>query len=364
RWTEKGLQLVALNVDATPPSTSQYSFPILGASPEVIAVYNLLFRQLFDRHRDMSVPISFLVEPAGNIVKVYQGAVSPKTIEADCERIPKNDAERLAKALPFPGLRETYEFERNYLSFGFVFYERGYYQQAEQFYRQALKDDPSSAEALYGLGSAYLQLGKASEAHDCFERALKLAATYPGTLPNCWNNLGILAARGGNYDEAIQDFQRALQIDPEHTIALQNLGSAYRQTKDWAQAKSTLERALALSPEDAEANYSLGMVYAQQNDMEHAYDYLQKAIAARPAYPEALNNLGILYLRTRRPAEAIQSFEQSIRVAPAYDQAYLNLARVYAIEGDREKAKTVLGALLKQQPDHAQAKAALKQLEE
>lgn len=363
-WLEKGLQLVTLNVDSTPAQNLQYSFPVLKASSDVLAVYNLLFRQLFDRHRDMSMPISFLVDPAGNIVKVYQGTVSPKTVEADSQRIPKNDSGRLAKALPFPGLRETYEFERNYLSFGFVFYERGYYEQAEQFYSQALKDDPSSAEALYGLGSAYLQLQKASEAHDCFERALKLTATYPGTLPNCWNNLGILAAREGNYDQAIQDFQHALQIDPEHTIALQNLGSAYRQKKDWAQAKSTLERALALNPEDAEANYSLGMVYAQQNDMEHAYDYLQKAIAARPAYPEALNNLGILYLRTRRPAEAIQSFEQSIRVAPSYDQAYLNLARVYAIEGDREKAKTVLRALLDQQPDHAQAKAELKQLEE
>src|SRR5208283_666448 len=97
-----------------------------------------------------------------------------------------------------------------------------------------------------------------------------------------------------------------------------------------------------------EANYSLGMVYAQQNDIERAYDYLQKALAARPAYPEALNNLGILYLRTRRPGEAKRSFEEAMRVAPAYDQAYLNLARVYSIEGDREKAKTVLLELLKQ----------------
>jgi len=364
QWANQGLDLVTLNVDPPGTQIAQYSFPVLRASSDAIAVYNLLFRQLFDRHRDMRVPISFLIDPAGNIVKVYQGKLSVKSVEADFQRIPKNEAERLAKALPFPGLRETYEFERNYLSFGFVFYERGYYEQAEQFYSQALKDDPSSAEALYGLGSAYLQLQKANVAHDCFERALKLTATYPGTVPNCWNNLGILAAREGNYDEAVQDFQHALRIDPEHTVALQNLGSAYRQKKDWAQAKSTLERALALNPENAEANYSLGMVYAQQNDMEHASEYLQRAIEERPAYPEALNNLGILYLRTRRPAEAIQNFEQSIRVAPAYDQAYLNLARVYAIQGDREKAKTVLRALLEQQPDHAQAKAELKQLEE
>ncbi len=91
---------------------------------------------------------------------------------------------------------------------------------------------------------------------------------------------------------------------------------------------------------------------------------MQKAIAAKPVYPEALNNLGILYLRTRRPADAIQSFEQSIQVAPGYDQAYLNLARVYVIEGDRAKAKTVLQVLLKQHPDHAQAKEELKQLEQ
>ncbi len=361
----KGFELLVIDVDATESSSAkeQYSFPVLKASPDIIAVYNLLFRQIFDRHRDMSVPISFLVDPAGNIVKIYQGSFSPKKFEGDVQGIPKNDSERLAKALPFAGLHETYEFERNYLSFGFVFYERGYFQQAQEFFAQALKDDPNSAEALYGLGSAYLQLQKTTEALDCFQRALKLHASYPGTLPNAWNNLGILAAREGNFDAAIEYFQHALQIDPQHSIALGNLGSAYRQKKDWAQAKTMLERALAINPDDPEANYSLGMVYAQQNDTEHAYEYLQKAIAARPAYPEALNNLGILYLHTGKPAEATQSFEQAIRVAPEYDQAYLNLARVYAIQGDREKAKTVLRQLLEQHPDHPQAKAELKQLD-
>lgn len=367
-WSRKGLYLIALNVDTNAGqggaslTGGHYSFPMLSASEDVIAIYNLAFRQLFDRHHDMSVPLSFLIDREGRIVKIYQGTVSPKKIEADFRNIPQNDTERAAKALPFPGLLETYTFERNYLSFGFVFYERGYFEQAQQFFAQAVKDDPS-AEALYGLGSAYLQLQKNAEARDCFERALKLHASYPGTLPNCWNNLGILAARAGDPDAAVQYFQQALQIDPEHTIALQNLGSAYRQKKDWPQAKTALERALALNPDDAEANYSLGMVYAQQNDTEHAYDYLRTAIQLRPAYPEALNNLGILYLRTRRPAEAIQSFEQSIQVAPAYDQAYLNLARVYLIEGDREKAKSILQQLLKQRPDHPQAREELKQLE-
>jgi tetratricopeptide (TPR) repeat protein len=370
-WARKGLHLLVINADTAeshggsktqaPPGHS--GFPVLEASGDVLAVYNLLFRQLFDRHRDMTIPLSFLIDPEGNIVKIYQGAISPEKIEADFQSIPKNDTERLKKALPFAGLVETYEFERNDLSFGFVFYERGYYAQAEEFFGQALKENPSSAEALYGLGSAYLQQQKTDEARDCFERAVTLPASYPGTLPNSWNNLGILAGRKGNYDLAIENFQRALLIDPKHSIALQNLGSAYRQKKDWPQAQSALERALTLDPDDPEANYNLGMVYAQQNDTERAYAYLQKAIVRRPSYPEALNNLGILYLRTDRTREAIQSFEQSIRVAPGYDQAYLNLARVYSIEGDREKAKSVLHELLEQSPDHPQAKEALKELE-
>lgn len=371
RWVPAGLQLFAINAD-TPPadgarqslaSYSHHSFPVLVGSPDMIAIYNLLYRYLFDRHRDLTLPTSFLVNKQGAIVKIYQGAVPANYIDADFRAIPQTDPERLAKALPFPGLTATYEFGRNSLSFGSVFYERGYYEQAGEFFQQALQDDPSNAEALYGIGSVYLQQQKTKEARENFERAIQLHAAYPGTLPNAWNNLGILAAREGNTDAAIADFQRALEIDPAHPIALLNLGNAYRQKRDWTTAKSTLGRAVKLDPEEPEANYSLGMVYAQLNDTDRAYEYLTKALSLRPVYPEALNNLGILYLRTQRPEQAIQSFQESIRLAPEYDQSYLNLARVYAIEGDREKAKAILHQLLQQHPDHAQAKEALQQLE-
>ena len=364
-------EIFAIHVDdlASGTSTSlpstyrQYSFPILAATAEIVGMYNLIYRRIFDRHRDMSVPLTFLIDPTGNIVKLYRGPITAKQLAADTQGIPKTDAARLAKALPFPGLTEAYEYERNQFSFGFEFYERGYLEQAEVFFQHALKDDPQNAEAYYGLGSAYLQQQKADDARKCFERVLQLHTTYPGTLPNAWNNLGILSAREGNLELAIQQFQHALQIDPEHPIALQNLGSAYRQKNDWPKAKEALERSLSLIPDDAEANYSLGMVFAQQNDPDHAYEYLKKALAARPAFPEALNNLGILYLRTHRPEDAVRSFEECMRVAPAYDQAYLNLARVYAIEGERAKAKLVLEQLLQQYPDHPGAKEGIKQLE-
>jgi tetratricopeptide (TPR) repeat protein/peroxiredoxin len=372
-WATQGLQLLSVNLDSAADAERVralvrehgLSFPILrGASDveDVAAIYNIVYRYLFDRHRDLELPASFLISAKGEIVKVYQGPVDPEHVAHDFRHIPQTSAERLARALPFPGVTDTIEFARNYLSYGSVFFQRGYMDQAESSFQIALRDDPSSAEALYGIGSVYLNQQKMTEARESFERALQLRASYPDTLANSWNNLGLLAARDGRAGEAIGYFQEALKLSPDHMIALDNLGSAYRQQRRWDDARRTYERALAVSPNDAEANYGLGMVFARNDDTARAFDSLQKALKLRPIYPEALNNLGILYLRTQRRDQAVASFEECIRVAPAFDQAYLNLARVYAVEGTPEKARAVLLELLKQHPGHEQAQKMLEQL--
>ena len=380
RWTSDGLRLTTINVDNVtassvqnnPASSAQlsayardhrFSFPILRGSEDTAAVYNILYRQLFDRHRDLTLPASFLIDADGRMVKVYQGTIISEHVQHDFQHIPRTDAERLARALPFQSSQHSLEFGRNYLSLGSLFYQRGYLDQAEASFEQALRDDPSSTEALYGIGSVYLNQNKNAAARDAFERCVKLQSGYPNTIPDAWNNLGVLATRENRVEDSVESFQQALKVSPNHVLSLDNLGNAYRLEKRWDDARQVLERALAIAPEDPEANYSLGMVYAQTDDTKNAYEYLQRALKARPDYPEALNNLGVLYLVTHRRDEAVASFEQCIRVAPSFDQAYLNLARVYALEGAHDKARDVLLTLLKQRPDHPQAKQMLDQLQ-
>jgi tetratricopeptide (TPR) repeat protein len=364
------LEMLAVNVDDASDADSlrvlarelHLSFSILLGSDDAAGIYNIIYRYLFDRHRDLGLPTSFLINEIGEIVKVYQGPVNAARLEDDFRQIPKTPSERLAKALPFPGVSDSSEFRRNYLSYGSVFFQRGYFDQAEESFRLALSADPASAEALYGLGSVYLNQGNAVEARLSFERTTKLNPTYPDTLPNAWNNLGLLATKEGRTAEAIPYFEEALRLSPDHLIALDNLGNAYRQLQQWEQARKVLERAVVVAPQDAEANYSLGMVCAQMDDSDRAYEYLRRALKIRPVYPEALNNLGVLYLRTQRRDLAVASFEECIRVAPAFDQSYLNLARVYSIEGTPDKARGVLLQLLKQHPDNAQAQNMIEQL--
>lgn len=360
-WAAQGLQLLTVCIDEG-TDTGAYAFPVLRGSDDVAGTYNILNRYLFDRHRDLDLPTSFLIDEKGDIVKIYQGPVNAASVADDFRHIPQNAAERLEKALPFAGLAGTYEFGRNYLSFGSVFFQRGYFDQAEASFQLALRDDPSSAEAYYGLGSVYLKQDKAREARDSFERTVKVSASYPETLPNAWNNLGLLATREGRTDDAIGYFQEALRVSPDHFIALENLGNAYRLQKRWEEARKTLEQALGVKPQDPEANYSMGMVFAQTGETARAEEYLRRALQLRPGYPEAINNLGVLLLRTRRRDEAVAKFEECIRVAPGFDQSYLNLARVYALEGEPDKARAVLRELLKQHPGHLQAQKALDEL--
>ncbi|MGC2658899.1 MAG: tetratricopeptide repeat protein, partial [Bryobacteraceae bacterium] len=327
---------------------------------DVAAVYSLLYRYLFDRHRDLPLPSTFLINRDGDIVKVYQGPVSPARMAAD--RHSADEPATLARALPFAGVATTYEFGRNYLSLGSGFFGRGYYDEAESSFARALKENPSSAEALYGMGSVYLKQNRTAAAQEHFQRAVKSDASYPDTLPNAWNNLGIIAAREGRTDQAIGDFQRALSLARDHFEALENLGNAYRQEKRWDDARRALEHAVAVKPTDPEATYGLAMVFAQAGETQRADDLFHRALALRPDYPEALNNLGVLYLRTQRRDQAVETFEKCMRVAPDFDRSYLNLARVYAIEGDTDKARGVLQQLLKQVPGDEQARQALEQL--
>ncbi len=369
-WAARNLRVFSVNFDSadkaeqvrTFVSQQHLSFPVVIGTNDNAAVYNLLYRNLFDRHRDLPLPTSFLLDSNADIVKIYQGTLNAESVGYDFQHIPRTADERIAKALPFPGTKD-FEFSRNYLSLGSVFFQQGYYTEAGTFFQNALRDDPSSAEAFYGIGSVQLKQEKLGEAAQSFTQATQARASYPDTLPNAWNNLGIIATREHRMTDAIHFFQQALHINPGYLISLVNLGNAYRELKRWNEARTSLDQALQFAPGDAEASYGLGMVYAQTDDEEHAKQYLLRALRARPIYPEALNNLGILLLRTNHRDEAVARFQESIRVAPVFDQSYLNLARVYAIEGDRGKARDILLELLKQHPEHAKAKEMLQQLE-
>jgi Flp pilus assembly protein TadD/peroxiredoxin len=376
KLASSGLRIIALSVDrvtsepvpgevAARPLTIEswaalqsFSFPILLATREVANLYNIIYRYLFDRHRDLSLPTSFLIDESGSIIKLYQGTTSSESWLQDLASVPRTPEHRIGQALPFPGTLCQDSFQRNLFTYGVALFQRGLFDQAAASFQQVIATKPENAEAYYNLGTLYLRRNSLPEAEQCLKQTVQLRPNYP----EAWNNLGMLAAQEGRPEEAIRNFQEALRLRPAYAIALLNLGNVYRRQEDFDQAEKLLSRAFNSEPENPEVNYALGMLYARRDQAERAAQYLEAAVALRPDYSDALNNLGVLLVREQRYAEAEAKFKACIQVVPNFDQAYLNLARLYVILNNKEKARAVLQSLLQLQPQHKLAQQALEML--
>jgi Flp pilus assembly protein TadD/peroxiredoxin len=334
------------------------TFPVLMANKEVAGIYNILYRYLFDRRRDLALPTSFLLDRDGMIVKVYQGPVDITHLLEDAKAVPGLTHDRMRKALPFPGQLLQGPFARNDFTYGVALFQHGYLNQAEESFQQVVAVKPSDAEAWYNLGTLNLRRNNFAQAREYLKRSLALRADYP----EAWNNLGMMAAQEGRPDEAIQDFRQSLLLRPTYAVALLNLGNVYRRQKDFSEAEQCLAQALAIDPRDPEVYYAYGMLSAQQDQMDRAQKYLRKALDLRPDYPEALNNLGVLFVHMQDYAQAEAQFQTCMRLVPNFDQAYLNLAGLYAIENDRDRAREIIEKLLQIQPGNPAAKQALEML--
>jgi tetratricopeptide (TPR) repeat protein len=361
------LSVVALNLDEPAQADfvrsfvtrERFSFTVLLGTPALGGIYNIVYRYLFDRRRDLFFPSSLLIDKSGFIVKVYQSAIAPERILEDLKSVPITSQERIQRALPFKGNLHRSTLQRNDFTYGMAFFQHGFYEQAQESFQQVVTARPNDPEAYYNLGTLNLRLNHFDKAKEYLQETLKLRPDYA----EAWNNLGMMAAQQGQAEDAINNFKQALQLRPDYEIALVNLGNIYRRARAYPQAEDALKRALSLQSDDAEVHYSLGMLYAQQSQLESAADFLQQAIALRSTYPEALNNLGIVYVRLQQFDKAEQQFKTGMQVAPDNDQAYLNLARLYALQGNRVRAREVVQGLLQRRPDNESAQKALQQLQ-
>ena len=362
----RGLRVLAINVDDPSDAhavqsfatTEGLPFPVLLATREVAGIYNIVYRYMLDRHRDIPLPTSFLLDAAGDIVKLYQGSVSPEQLLQDVASVPRTPEDRFRKALPFPGTHYQGTFQRNAFTYGVAFFQNGFLDQAAESFKQVISENPDDPEAYYNLGTLYLQRNSLQEANKYLEQTVKLRPNYP----EAWNNLGMIAGQNGNTEEAIRNFHQSLQLRPTYATALVNLGNIYRRQGNLVDSEKLLQRAFDSEPKNPEVSYSLGMLYARQNQPERATQYLEQAIRLRADYSEAINNLGVLLVQAQRYSEAEEKFKACIQQTPDFDQAYLNLARLYMVLNDKEEAKAVLQSLLQKQPQHAIAQQMLQML--
>jgi tetratricopeptide (TPR) repeat protein len=125
---------------------------------------------------------------------------------------------------------------------GYLLWKQHRYPEAEQEFRLEIENEATHAQALAYLGDTEIKLEHAAEAEADLRRAVH--QTHATQL--AWLDLGIVLAGEGKNDEAQQDFERAIAMDPTGVDAHWRLARLYQSTGKADAARAEFAKARAL----------------------------------------------------------------------------------------------------------------------
>jgi tetratricopeptide (TPR) repeat protein len=227
------------------------------------------------------------------------------------------------------------------------------------------------------------------EASETARARLRAALKIDGTIWEAWFDLGAIAWKEGDDDEAVEDYGRALDINKGHNASLMARAEAYRREGKKKEARADYEAAAKNMDEDdpnkrdvaarlasllrdageyddavevlrdtvrtnginAKIYTELGQIYLAQKRLELAQLVLAKAVQMDAKDPAIYNALAILAARQGKPQESFQLFDQAASLDPNYIDARFNKAAVLLDAGDYARAKAELAAIVEKRPD-------------
>ena len=147
----------------------------------------------------------------------------------------------------------------------------------------------------------------------------------------------------GQYDEAIEEYVKALEIDPEHASANYKIGNAYLEIGRLDLAESNYRTAILINPDLPDPSSGLGIFYytranghleaGRPTEAEADYD---KALHLNPDLPDPYSGLGTFYytranghLEAKRPTEAEADYDKALRLNPDLPDPYSGLGTFY-----------------------------------
>jgi len=214
-------------------------------------------------------------------------------------------------------------------------FETGDYLASAKDNSEALRLNPAGAATyLTRSGVAYSRLKQFDRALNDLDKAIQIDSHYD----LAFYNRGIVFALQGNFEAAIKDFTEALAIDPQYALALCNRGTAYSDIGKLELAQLDLEKALRLDPALADAYNSRGALYFKKGDYDKAVRDFQDAIRINPNHHFARSNLGLALVQKQEYASAIALFEQAIVAQPYDPMLYMQRGYSYALNNDFKKA--------------------------
>ncbi len=214
-----------------------------------------------------------------------------------------------------------------------------------------VKKSPNKARPYSNLGVAQKLQNKTDEAVLNFRKALQLDPDFA----SAHDNLGIVLDDQGKTDEAIEHFRRAIEINPKFVKAHNNLGVALLKQGKTDEAVEHFLQALQMKPDFARPYNNLGLARVKQGKLDEAVAAYFKALQLNPKLAEAQLNLGDALLKQGKTEQAIIHFQKALQLDSDNAGAHNNLGGQLLNQGQLDEALEHLTHALKINPDLAEA---------
>lgn len=184
-----------------------------------------------------------------------------------------------------------------------------------------------------------ISIARLSERHGNTQQArnmyIRLASEYPNH-PVAHHRLGVMAAKAGNYQEALEHLNRARQAGGETPDLLCDIGYLYHLQNNNAAAQQHLRAAITADPQHKRAHNTLGLVLAEEGRFNESLEAFRRAVNEA----EALSNLAYVQVQLGAFEEAEANYHRALQLNQSLKPAAEGLMSIAAMKGELKPITT------------------------
>jgi serine/threonine protein kinase/Tfp pilus assembly protein PilF len=225
----------------------------------------------------------------------------------------------------------------NYFLRGRDDYEKFYYDSSRKFLEKAVELDPTFAVAYLHLASAYDALGNTKASKEAYEKAKTFSAKATDK-ESLYIEANYASAIERDPEKKFRILKQMAEKYPKEKIVHYDLGLYYENRNMLDQAIEEYQEALKLDPNFGFVLNEIAYVHVQKGDFEKAIEYFKKYASISPGDANPIDSMAELYLRMGRIDEAIAKYKEALEITPDFYMPAWSIGYIHALKEDYSEA--------------------------
>ncbi len=236
----------------------------------------------------------------------------------------------------------------------------GDYEKAIDYLKSVISQDDQCLNLYKSLSLCYIEIGDCPNAQLVLKRAVEVGIADDFTFVK----LGDLYRRENRFDEAIKQYEEAVEMNPDNPNVYNGWGYILLMKGQKEAADLKFSKALELNPNHERARFNLVKLKFAQGVHQETLEQIDKLVLLEPQSAEIYRESGNICVRLGKYEKAIDLYEECIRQVPTDKVTMSNIASCYARLGHLESAQIAYQTALKLDPNYSEAARNLKVIED